>query len=157
MGKRRDFKIKNLKTCQYWEMARPNIRSDKKSWVTFFLDLSVSHSVMSNSLGPHGLQPARLLCAWNFSGKNVEWVATPYSRGSSQPWDWIWLLRYRQILYYLSHQGTLGRDKMLGVYFPGWCAYSSAKLVYVWHRVTWYSISSFTCPTWWQEPFVLFQ
>ena len=29
------------------------------------------HSVMSNSLWPHGLQPARLLCPWNFSGKNI--------------------------------------------------------------------------------------
>ena len=28
--------------------------------------------VMSNSLQPHGLQPARLLCLWNFPGKNTE-------------------------------------------------------------------------------------
>ena len=28
-------------------------------------------SVMSNSLQPHGLQPARLLCPWNFPGKNT--------------------------------------------------------------------------------------
>ena len=27
----------------------------------------VSHSVMSDSLRPHGLQPARLLCPWGFS------------------------------------------------------------------------------------------
>ena len=27
----------------------------------------LSHSVMSNSLWPHGLQPARLLCPWGFS------------------------------------------------------------------------------------------
>ena len=27
----------------------------------------LSHSVMSNSLQPHGLQPARLLCLWGFS------------------------------------------------------------------------------------------
>ena len=31
---------------------------------------SVSHSVVSDSLGPHGLQPARLLCLCNFPGKN---------------------------------------------------------------------------------------
>ena len=30
-----------------------------------------SHSVMSNSLWPHGLQPARLLCPRNFPGKNM--------------------------------------------------------------------------------------
>ena len=29
------------------------------------------HSVMSDSLWPHGLQPARLLCLWNFPGKNT--------------------------------------------------------------------------------------
>ena len=27
----------------------------------------LSHSVMSNSLQPHGLQPVRLLCPWGFS------------------------------------------------------------------------------------------
>ena len=30
----------------------------------------VSHSVMSDSLWPHGLQSARLLCPWNSPGKN---------------------------------------------------------------------------------------
>ena len=29
------------------------------------------HSVMSNSLGSHGLQPTRLLCPWDFPGKNT--------------------------------------------------------------------------------------
>ena len=28
-------------------------------------------SVKSNSLRPHGLQPARLLCPWNFPGRNT--------------------------------------------------------------------------------------
>ena len=28
-------------------------------------------SVVSNSLRPHGLQPTRLLCPWNFPGKNT--------------------------------------------------------------------------------------
>ena len=36
---------------------------------------SVTYSVMSNSLWPHGLCPARLLCPWNFPDKNKEWVA----------------------------------------------------------------------------------
>ena len=30
---------------------------------------SVSYSVMSNSLGTHGLCPARLLCPWNFQAR----------------------------------------------------------------------------------------
>ena len=33
--------------------------------------LNVSHSVMSDSLGPPGPHPARLLCPWNFPGKNT--------------------------------------------------------------------------------------
>ena len=36
-----------------------------------------SHSVMSNSLRPYGILKARIL----------EWVAFPFSRGSSQPRD----------------------------------------------------------------------
>ena len=32
----------------------------------------VSSSVMSNSLRPHGLQLARLICPWNSPGKNTE-------------------------------------------------------------------------------------
>ena len=31
----------------------------------------LSCSVVSNSLQPHGLQPTRLLCLWNFPGKNT--------------------------------------------------------------------------------------
>ena len=32
---------------------------------------SVSHSVMPDSLQPHGLQSNRLLCPWDFPGKNT--------------------------------------------------------------------------------------
>ena len=32
----------------------------------------VSHSVVSNCLWPHGLQPTRLLCPWNSPGNNSE-------------------------------------------------------------------------------------
>ena len=45
----------------------------------------LSHSVVSNSLRPHWLQPARLLCPWNSPGKSTGWAAVPSSRGSSQP------------------------------------------------------------------------
>ena len=31
----------------------------------------LSHSVMSDSLRPHGRQPARLLCPWDSPGKNT--------------------------------------------------------------------------------------
>ena len=33
--------------------------------------LSVSHSVVSDSVRPHGLWPARLLCPWDPPGKNT--------------------------------------------------------------------------------------
>ena len=31
----------------------------------------LSHSVVSDSFWPYGLQPARFLCPWNFPGKNT--------------------------------------------------------------------------------------
>jgi len=47
---------------------------------------SVSPSVVSDSLRPHGLQSIKLLCPWDFLGKNTK-VAISYSRGSSWPMD----------------------------------------------------------------------
>ena len=41
--------------------------------------------VLSDSLGPHGLQPARLLCSWDSLGKNTGVGGHASSRGSSQP------------------------------------------------------------------------
>ena len=48
--------------------------------------LSHSVSILSDSLRPHGLQPARLLCPWGFSRQEY-WsgLPCPPSRGSSQP------------------------------------------------------------------------
>ena len=37
---------------------------------------SVSRSIMSDSLWPHGLQSTRLLCPWNFPGKKY-WIGWP--------------------------------------------------------------------------------
>ena len=44
-----------------------------KEWYSEHLCKCVSRSVMSDSLQPHELQPARLLCPWNSQGKNT-WV-----------------------------------------------------------------------------------
>ena len=45
----------------------------------------------------HGILQARIL----------EWVAIPFSRGSSQPRDWTPVTNFgRQVLYHLSHQGS---------------------------------------------------
>ena len=73
-------------------MAEVQAPMDKKKLATFSLSLSngtchlissmyvyasyficacmLRSSVMFNSMQPHGLQPARLLCPWNFQGKN---------------------------------------------------------------------------------------
>ena len=70
---------------------------------------SVSCSVVSDSLGPHGLLPARLLRPWNFPGKNTEVsfhfllqgdLSDPGIRGLNSG-----LLHCKQILYRLSLQG----------------------------------------------------
>ena len=49
--------------------------------------VQLSRSVVSNSLQPHGLQPTRLFCAWNFPGKNIG-VAIFFSKRPSWPRDW---------------------------------------------------------------------
>ena len=43
---------------------------------------SESHSVVFDSLQPHGLYSP-----WNSPARILEWLAFPFSRGSSQPRD----------------------------------------------------------------------
>ena len=51
-----------------------------------------------------------------FQARVLEWVAIPFSRGSSQPKDPIpGLLHCRQILYHLSHQGSLSYRVILTI------------------------------------------
>ena len=68
---------------------------------------TLSHSVMSDSLQPHGLYLARLLCPRNSPGKNTGVGCHSLFQGifttqGSNPG----LLHCRQILYCLSHQGS---------------------------------------------------
>ena len=70
----------------------------------------VSRQVMSPSLPPHGLQPARLLCPWDFPGKHTGVACHFLLQGifltqGSNP-HLLHLLHCRQILYHLSHQGS---------------------------------------------------
>ena len=92
---------------------------------------SVTCSVMSDSLRPHGLQPARLLCPWNFPGKNTEVGSHSILQPARllRPWNSpgkntgvgshsllqgifpsqesnLGFLYCRQILYHLSHWGS---------------------------------------------------
>ena len=76
-----------------------------------------SHSVVSDSLRPHGLQSPRLLCPWDFPGKNTG-VDCHFllqgiflTQGLNQG-----LPHCRHTLYHLSHQGSplnkIGEYKM---------------------------------------------
>ena len=71
------------------------------------LPLSVGHSVMSDSLQPHGLQPTRLLHPWDSPGKNTG-VGCHFLLQGIFPTQGLnpGLLYCRQILYQLSYQGS---------------------------------------------------
>ena len=52
----------------------------------------LSHSVVSDSLWPHGLQPARLLCPWDTPGKNIEVSCRFLLQGIFPTQDsWVWV------------------------------------------------------------------
>ena len=73
------------------------------------LRMCISCSVLSNSLRPCGLFPARLLCRWDSPGKNTGVGSHSLlqgifpTQGSNSG-----LLHCRRILYSLSHQGSPG-------------------------------------------------
>ena len=79
---------------------------------------SENSSVVSDSLPPHGLQPARLLSPWNFPGKNTG-VGSHFllqgifpNQGSNPG-----LLHCRQILHRLSHQESAGILEWVAFHF----------------------------------------
>ena len=82
-------------------------------WIPYFFPFSSGHavqscSVMSDSLWPHGLQPATPLCPWDSPGRNTGVGCHTLLQGifptqGSKPG----LPHWRQILYRLSHQGSL--------------------------------------------------
>ena len=73
------------------------------------------YSVMSDSLKPCGLQPARLLCPWNFPGENTGVGCHFLLQGifltqGLNP-HLLCLLHCRWILYWMSHRGSPTRDR----------------------------------------------
>ena len=66
----------------------------------------VSHSVVCDSLQPHRLQPASLLCPWTSPGKKTG-VGNPFLLQGIFPTQSLNpdLLHWRWILYHLSHRG----------------------------------------------------
>ena len=77
---------------------------------TFDAKRKWSRSVVSNSLRPHGLQPTRLLCPWDFPGTSTGVGCHFLLQGifltqESNPG----LPHCRQTLYHLSHQGMYAK------------------------------------------------
>ena len=61
--------------------------------------------VMSDCLWPHGLQPARLLCRWDFPGRNIRVGCHFLLQGISLTQELNpGLLNFRQMIYWLSYQ-----------------------------------------------------
>ena len=84
----------------------PNQLSDHLNPViTIFSSNSVSCSVMSNFLQPHGLWPTRLLCPWDSPDKNIGMDCHSLLRRSflTQGSN-LGLLHCRQVLYCLSYR-----------------------------------------------------
>ena len=81
---------------------------NKGKWFLLGVNFSVSCSVLSNSLQPHGLQPTRLLGPWNSPGKNTGIGCHSLLQGifPTQGMN-PGLLHCRWILYHLRHQGSL--------------------------------------------------
>ena len=79
----------------------------------------VSHSVMSDSLQPHGLQHTRLLCPWNSPGKNIGVGCHSLLPQGIFPTQGLnpGLLHCRQILYLSEHQGN-PEEYWIGLSFP---------------------------------------
>ena len=68
---------------------------------------TVRYSVMSNSLWLHGLLPTRLLCPCSSPGKNTAVGCHPLLQGGFPARGRnLCLPHCRQILYFLSHQGS---------------------------------------------------
>ena len=68
---------------------------------------SVSRSVVSDSLWPHGLYLARVLCPWDSPGKNTRVCCHALLQGIFPTQGLIPGLRHcGQILYHLSYQGS---------------------------------------------------
>ena len=67
-----------------------------------------SHSVVSDSLWPHGLySPPGFSIYGLFQARVLEWVAISFARGSSWPRDWTWVSHIAgRCFYCLSHQGS---------------------------------------------------
>ena len=93
------------------------------------------NSVASDSLGPHGLQPTRLLRPWGSPGKNTG-VGCHFLLQAIFPIQGLnpSLLYCRRILYQLRHQGMrIKLEKYVDCLMPAQkCSADRALLTYLW-------------------------
>ena len=85
-----------------WSRTPVTVENNYLFFSEICLQLLCSQQFMSDSLWPHGLYPARLLCGGVSWARILEWVAMPSSRGSSWSRDQIHFYIScigRQILY----------------------------------------------------------
>ena len=64
-------KNKEIKLKKKFLMEYLSLGENVSSHLGLLVNESVSHSVLSDFLRPHGLWPTRLLCLWNSPGKNI--------------------------------------------------------------------------------------
>ena len=86
--------------------------------ITYTFSESVSRSLVSDSLQPHGLKPTRLLCSWNSPCKDTGVGSHSLLQGIflTQGLN-LGLLHCRWILYHLSHQGSLSLREEINKHF----------------------------------------
>ena len=89
-------------------------------WIIF---TCVRHSIVSNSLWPHGLQPTRLLCPWDYPGKNTGVGSHLILRGmfliqGSNP-ELLWLLHWQADSLPLSHLERPSLALLSAIYVAG--------------------------------------
>ena len=99
---------------------------------------NVSHSVMSDFLWPHRLQPTRLLCSWNSPGQNTGVGCHSLPQGifltqGSNPG----ILPCRQFLYHLRHQGNPWKRREEKIKFKRLVWVSAMKMVVPCNDVRW--------------------
>ena len=80
--------------------------------------------------------PGSSVC-WILQASILRWVVVPFSMGSSQPRIEPGLLHCRQILYHLSHQGSLNMP--LGFVFHYKCHFALSWRVWI-YTCTWASL-----------------
>ena len=101
-----------------------------------------SHSVVSDSLRPHGLQSTRLLHPWDLPGKStrvgchflLQGIFLTQGSNLGHP-------HCRQMLYHLSYQGS-HRGPLLTVMLQGEIVFIPVLLKYNWHTELLFKVHS---------------